>query len=260
MADIQAVIFDVDGVLVDSPHEQAWRDTLEQLMTTEWRALEPQSRYSPERFTTAFYQEKLAGKAREDGARAALEAFGVPDPARHAPVYAARKQERLLQLIQEEKFQPFPDALRFLLSVKARRLPVAAASSSKNANLLLAMIEMDDFVRRQGMRYPFVQPRTTLLELFDHNVCGRSFPSKPSPDIFLAAARGLDVPEGRCLVVEDAPAGVRAAKAGGMIALGVARLGDHDLLAAAGADRVVRSLDEVIVADLAAGRLERRAA
>jgi len=260
MADIQAVIFDVDGVLVDSPHERAWRETLEHLMTTEWRALEPQSRYSPERFTTELYQLKLAGKARLDGARAALEHFGVPYPDRYAPVYAERKQERLLQLIQDGHFEPFPDALRFLLAVKARRLPVAVASSSKNANLLLALIDMHDFVARQGARYPFVQPSTTLLELFDHNVCGRDFPSKPRPDIFLAAARGLEVAAERCLVVEDAPSGIRAAKAGGMKTLGVARLGDHDLLVAANADRVVRSLDEVIVADLAAGRLDRRAA
>jgi beta-phosphoglucomutase len=58
-----------------------------------------------------------------------------------------------------------------------------------------------------------------------------------------------------CLVVEDAPAGVEAAKAGGMAALGVARLGDEALLRAAGADLVVTSLDEVAMDPLAEGLL-----
>jgi beta-phosphoglucomutase len=56
-------------------------------------------------------------------------------------------------------------------------------------------------------------------------------------------------------VVEDAPAGVRAAKAGGMSAIGVARHGDAASLRAAGADLVVRSLSEVDVAALTAGVL-----
>jgi beta-phosphoglucomutase len=61
-----------------------------------------------------------------------------------------------------------------------------------------------------------------------------------------------------CFVVEDAPAGVEAARTGGMMALGVARLGDEALLDAAGANLVVTSLDEVDVSELAGGRLRRR--
>jgi beta-phosphoglucomutase-like phosphatase (HAD superfamily) len=59
-------------------------------------------------------------------------------------------------------------------------------------------------------------------------------------------------------VVEDAPAGVAAAKAGGMAAIDVARLGDEKLLAGAGADLVVETLDDVDVDRLAEGRPERR--
>ncbi len=61
-----------------------------------------------------------------------------------------------------------------------------------------------------------------------------------------------------CFVVEDAPAGVKAARAGGMTTLGVARLGDAALLQAAGADMVVTSLDEVDPGELAYERLCRR--
>lgn len=62
-----------------------------------------------------------------------------------------------------------------------------------------------------------------------------------------------------CFVVEDAPTGIEAAPAGGMFALGIARLGDADLLRAAGADLVVTSLDEVKVDELIGGRLCRPA-
>jgi hypothetical protein len=58
--------------------------------------------------------------------------------------------------------------------------------------------------------------------------------------------------------VEDAAAGVQAAKAGGMAAIGVARLGDERALAKAGADLVVQTLDEVSRRALAQGRLERK--
>lgn len=260
-AQIEAVIFDVDGVLVDSPHERAWRETLAELMATVWRDIAPRTSWAPDRFTGELYQALVAGRAREEGARAALVHFGVPDAAERAREYADRKQELLIRLIEEGDVTPFPDALRFLLAVKARHFPIAAASSSKNANLLLSRIRMDEFALREGLTYGFVNVGSTLLDLFDQNVCGMDFPrGKPHPDIFLAAARALGVAAARCLVVEDAPSGVLAAKAGGMPALGVARRGDEALLDEAGADRVVRSLDEVSVVDLAAGRLRREAA
>src|SRR5215210_7828582 len=62
-------IFDVDGVLVDSPHERAWRETLQLLMENDWRDIQPETTYAPERFTPAVYQEIVAGKPRMSGAR-----------------------------------------------------------------------------------------------------------------------------------------------------------------------------------------------
>jgi beta-phosphoglucomutase-like phosphatase (HAD superfamily) len=56
-------IFDADGVLVDSPHERAWRDALKELMETEWSDLPPSSSYSPEHFTPQVYQQVMSGKA-----------------------------------------------------------------------------------------------------------------------------------------------------------------------------------------------------
>lgn len=254
----RGAIFDVDGVLVDSPHERAWRDTLRDLMETEWQPLSPQTSYRPDAFTTAVYQEFVAGKPRLSGAQAALEHFGIPDAAQRAVKYAERKQKHVIELIEAGEFLAFPDALRFILAVKAAGIKVAAASSSKNAGLFLRQIRLDTFAAEQGLRYDCLRPGLTLLDFFDANVAGRGFPQgKPHPMIFLTAAAELGIAPQDCFVVEDATSGVQAARAGNMAALGVARLDDEALLAEAGADLVVTTLDDVAIAALAAGKLER---
>jgi beta-phosphoglucomutase len=244
----QGAIFDVDGVLVDSPHFRAWRDALRELMDTEWAELRGRTSYSPDKFTEAVYQEVVAGRPRLVGALAALEYFGVPDAGRRAPLYAAVKQEHLVTLIEAGEFTAFDDAIRFALAAKAAGIPIAAASSSKNAGLLLRRAELDAFVTEPGL---------TLLDLLDADVSGRDLPrGKPDPMIFLVATEELGATPARCFVVEDAAVGVQAAKAGRMAALGVARLGDTEALVNAGADLAVRSLDEVSRRALAEGRLE----
>jgi haloacid dehalogenase-like hydrolase len=106
-----------------------------------------------------------------------------------------------------------------VLATKAAGIPIAAASSSKNADLLLRQVRLDDYVAEKGL---------TLLDLLDADVSGRDLPrGKPDPMIFLVAAEELPATPARCFVVEDAAVGVQAAKAGGMAALGVARLGDE---------------------------------
>ena len=260
-AAFQGAIFDVDGVLVDSPHDRAWREALRELMEGEWRDIRDRTSYSPERFTQAVYQQVMAGRPRLAGARAALEHFGVPGVDSRAERYAAAKQEHVIKLIEMGQFVAFADALRFILAVKAAGIPVAAASSSKNANLFLRQIRLDTFAAEQRLDHPFIRPGLTLLELFDADISGRDFPrGKPDPTIFLTAAAELGAPPDRCFVVEDAVTGVQAAKAGGMAAIGVARLGDEELLAKAGADLVVTTLDDVSMETLAEGRLGRRKA
>lgn len=246
-------IFDVDGVLVDTPHEMAWRESLHRLMTGEWLEVAPHTRYTPEGFTTAVYQEQLAGKPRQAGAQAALDYFGIVDPdGMRIQQYMTQKQAMIEELIERGEFTVFPDALRFLLRLKGRGLKLAAASSSQNANKFLSKIDVGAFVAGGGMQgetLSFALPETlTMLDMFDANVCGHPFPhGKPAPDIFLGAAAAIPLSPSECFVVEDASSGVAAAKAGGMYAIGVARLNDEALLHAAGADRVVVSLDEIDV-------------
>jgi beta-phosphoglucomutase len=77
---------------------------------------------------------------------------------------------------------------------------------------------------------------------------------KPDPQVFLAAADKLGVPPARCVVLEDAVAGVEAAKAGGMKCAAVTFVGHHpaEKLRAAGADRVVKCFTEVTADDVLA--------
>jgi beta-phosphoglucomutase-like phosphatase (HAD superfamily) len=163
--------------------------------------------------------------------------------------YCDTKQADLIELIERGEFLAFDDALRFLLDLKAAGVKIGAASSSKNANIFLRKVPLARFAGSGG--YAFLGAGSTLLDMFDANVCGRDFAhGKPAPDIFLAAAAELRLPPERCFVVEDATSGVQAAKAGGMACVGVARLGDELLLRSAGADWVVTSLDELSVAEL----------
>jgi trehalose/maltose hydrolase-like predicted phosphorylase/beta-phosphoglucomutase-like phosphatase (HAD superfamily) len=257
----EGAIFDVDGVLVDSPHELAWREALKELLEGDWRDIRDRTSWTAERFTTQVYQQIVAGKPRLAGARAALEYFSVPDVDRRTEEYAAAKQEQVLQLIEQGRFRAFPDALRFILAVKNSGIRVATASSSKNARLLLERIRLDTFTAEQRLDYDFVHNEMTLEELFDTDISGRDFPrGKPDPMIFLTAAEELGLSPEMCFVIEDATSGVLAAKAGGMAAIGVARVGDQQQLADAGADLVVTTLDDVSLPALTAGRLQEQQA
>ena len=257
----QGAIFDVDGVLVDSPHELAWREALKELLDGDWRDIRDRTSWTAERFTTQVYQQLMAGKPRLAGARAALKYFGVPDVDRRSEQYADAKQKHVDQLIEQGRFRAFPDALRFILAVKNSGIRVAAASSSKNAMLLLERIRLDTFTAEQRLAYGFVHSGMTLEELFDADISGRDFArGKPDPMIFLTAAEELGLSPEVCFVVEDATSGVQAAKAGGFAAIGVARLGDQQQLADTGADLVVTTLDDVSFPALVEGRLQERQA
>lgn len=231
---LRAAIFDVDGVLVASPHERAWREAL--------------AGYAdPAGFTTEFYQAYVAGKPRMDGARAALERLGGPDAVARADDYAEAKQALIDRLIADGEFDAFPDAMRLAAALDAAGLKLALASSSKNADAMLRQLSLPD--------------GRNLLSIFDADLSGREVPrGKPDPALFLLAAEALGVPPAECLVVEDATAGVQAARTGGMASVGIARLGDEPLLKAAGADLVVTSLDQLDVPALAEGAVRARPA
>jgi beta-phosphoglucomutase-like phosphatase (HAD superfamily) len=225
-------------------------------METKWSDLQPQTSYSPERFTPQVYQQVMSGKPRFSGAQSALEYFDVPDAETRSRAYGERKQSMVIELIEAGDFTAYPDALRFIIAVKDAGIAVAAASSSKNAQLFLRRIQLATFAREHGICSPSLRPGLTLQDFFDADVSGRDFThGKPHPEMFLTAAHELGTAPEAAIVMEDAAAGVQAAKAGGMAAIGIARAHDADLLTAARADIVVTTLEEVDLAALSDGQL-----
>ena len=230
---LKAAIFDVDGVLLASPHERAWREALAGFGDAS-------------RFTPRIYETQVSGKPRMAGALAALKAVGAPNAEGKAEAYAEKKQARLEELIADKEFSVFPDAMRFVQALADANWPMAAASSSKNANGMMKTITLPS--------------GRSLLEIFTANVSGADLPrGKPDPAIFLLAAEALKLEPSVCFVAEDAPAGIEAAFRGGMAPLGIARGSDAQLLQGAGAELVVSSFDDVSIDALLQGHLARKA-
>jgi HAD superfamily hydrolase (TIGR01509 family) len=146
--------------------------------------------------------------------------------ARRAPlpdaetVYLALKSE-LFALI-DAHLEPFDDALTAVAELRARGVKIAVASSSVRERL-------NRTLARAGLRFEI----TIAGDEIEH--------PKPAPDMFLLAARKLELPPERCVVVEDSGPGVAAGRAAGMPTLGVCRIpGTEATLAQA--DRVVHAV------------------
>ncbi len=178
---IQAVIFDMDGVLVDSEEficEAAMR------MFAEHGVAVAAEDFLP--FVGAGENRYLGGVAEKHGFPVDIER----DKARTYDIYAEIVRGRL---------EPLPGVHEFLARCRERGLRRALATSADEVKMLVNLREIG------------VPPET-----FDAVVNGLDVERrKPHPDIFLAAARRMGVQAGSCLVVEDAPNGVAAAVAAG---------------------------------------------
>ena len=111
----QGAIFDVDGVLVDSPHEEAWREALRELMETQWSDIRDESSCAPERFTPQVYQQVMSGQAADAAARrrrSSTSAFPTPSAGRATTATASRRWSSSSS--SQGEFTAYPDALRFL--------------------------------------------------------------------------------------------------------------------------------------------------
>jgi beta-phosphoglucomutase len=206
---IKAVIFDLDGVLVDTAryHDQAW----EELATGFGYALTEADRHA------------LKGRSRADSLEYILEQAGWEDadPAQKSRWLQA-KNARYLELVEEltphDAAEGAQDLLRHL---REAGIKLALGSASQNATKVLSKIGMEG--------------------AFDSVVDGtRTTRSKPDPQVFEMAASDLGLEPKDCIVIEDAQAGIQAALAGGFRTIG---LGDPLVLAQA--HRVIASLKEL---------------
>lgn len=242
-------IFDVDGVIADTPHEAAWRESLWALFNERdnWRKILQKTIYSPEKFTAELYREEISGKTRIEGARSALAYFNVPDPEGSLLAeYCDVKQAVYLDKIARREFKVYDDAILLILEAKQKGIRIVAASSSKNVDQILEKIYPSEWARQNSVRFDFLDDQTTLLQLLDGDVSGGGDGnSKPAPDIFLKAAANAKLTPDNCLVVEDAVNGVRAAKRGNFFCVGIARMNNEKELRDAKADIVTNDLRKV---------------
>jgi HAD superfamily hydrolase (TIGR01509 family) len=217
---LSAVIFDCDGTLVDT-EPLAWAAWARVLGPSHVQITESDRRCCTGRSFRATYDHFAA--------RAVLPA---------ARAVEAELQRTVLAAI-EASARPFPDAVEACRRLREMAVPMAVASSSARVRLDLTL-------------------RTTGLDrYFDVTVAGDEVDrGKPDPQLLLAAAAGLGVSPTRCLVAEDAAAGVEAARAAGMVSLVVRREHNVANVSAMGADHVrdtLAGLDRLL--DPVAGRV-----
>lgn len=209
------VIFDWDGVIIDSApqHEESW----ERLATEERKAL------PPDHFTLGF------GKKNEWIIPNLLKWSGDPTEIHRLSL---RKEALYREIIVERGLSALPGVHAFLENLRAARVPTCIGSSTHRENIttILGVLGFEGLFG--GM---------VTSEDVTHG--------KPHPDVFLkAAAKTARLPE-RCVVFEDAFAGIEAARAGGMKVVGVATTHTPDKLIDK-VDRIVVRIDELTVADL----------
>jgi len=180
----EAVIFDLDGVIchTDKYHYMAWKEIAGELGIVFDRRI----------------NDRMRGISRMESMEILLENFKGHLSWQEKECYADKKNRiyrSLLKNISEADLDR--DVKATLCSIKASRIRVAIGSSSKNTKFILEQLGLKDF-------FDAVADGTDITR------------SKPDPEVFLKAADYLNMKPEKCLVVEDAKAGVEAAEAAGM--------------------------------------------
>jgi len=215
-----AVLFDWDGVVIDSAreHERSW-----ELLAEERGLTLPEGH-----FKAGF------GKRNE----AIIPTLGWGEDPALVKELADRKEELYRSLVAAGGVTVLPGARELLVSLRSEGIPRAVGSSTPRGNL------------------DAIFAVTGLGKLFDTVVCGSDVESgKPDPEVFLKGASLLGIPASRCIVIEDAFAGIEAARRAGMSVVGVATT--HSLAELAECDLAVSSLAEV-TPEVLMGLLESR--
>lgn len=202
MAELKGLIFDLDGVIVDTAgyHFTAWKALADKLKV-------PFSQVE---------NEKLKGVGREDSLARILK-WGNLDIAEHEKeILLNEKNDHYRSLIKQMRpSEILPGVSDFLDKAKSANFKLAIGSSSKNAS---------DILKSVG-----------LFDLFNAVIDGNKIDnSKPNPEVFERCAKALDLSAEECVVFEDAIAGVEAAKNANIKCIGV---GDPNVLSMA--DKVI---------------------
>ena len=186
---IKGCIFDLDGVIVDTAHYHYLA----------WKRLAHELGYD----LTELENEKLKGVSRIQSLNIILDLAGISLNQEHKELLAKKKNIWFNDYI--ERMTPdeiFPGVEDLMKSLKTRGIRIGVASSSKNAHTVLKQLRIE--------------------KEFDTVVDGSMIrKTKPDPEIFLLAAERMGVEPRSCVVIEDAEAGVEAARAAGMKCIGI---------------------------------------
>lgn len=210
---IKACLFDLDGVLVDTAiyHYKAWKRLANEMGFD---------------FTEA-QNEELKGISRMDSLNKVLAWGKVQKKETEKIELAKLKNSWYIEMIA--KMTPdevLPGTIDFLTSLHQEGYKLALGSASKNAAIILEKTDLKHFFN----------------EVVDGNMVTKS---KPDPEVFLQCAALLKVNPNQCVVLEDAVAGIAAAKSCGMKAIGI---GDKNILFEA--DLVVSGVDKLTIKNL----------
>ena len=210
---LRAVIFDWDGVVVDSSahHERSW----EVLAARRGLAL------PPDHFKKGFGKKNAV----------IIPELGWAQDPDEVDKLGREKEEIYRDLVRRHGIAPLPGVRELLAALQAEGIRAAVGSSTEMANLdaLLDMMELRQFF-------------SAIVSADDVTL------GKPDPAVFLLAARRLAADPGECVVIEDALVGIEAARRAGMQVLAVATTNPLEALGAA--SRAVASLSEIGPADL----------
>jgi beta-phosphoglucomutase len=201
------VIFDMDGVLVDSyaPHLQSWRKLAEEIGAV---------------ISEAQFARTFGRTSRE----IIQETFGVRDP--EGVRRLDDRKEEIYRDIIRHAVPAMPGATEAVRRLHAAGFRIAVGSSGPPENVELVCAELD------------------LNPCLSAKITGGDVQrGKPDPQVFQLAGARLGVEPRACVVVEDAPAGLEAARRAGMHCIALA--GTHPASSLAGADSVIEHLDEL---------------
>jgi beta-phosphoglucomutase len=213
MNKIEGIIFDLDGVIVDTAvyHYRAWKKLADEMGFP----------------FTEDDNERLKGVSRMESLRILLE-IGKKDLSEEEKKKLAEKKNKIYveSISGMGKEEILPGVMSFIQELKKEEIPFSLGSASKNAPLILKNIE--------------------LYDSFDAIVDGNDVAkAKPDPQVFLLGAEKLQVDPEACIVFEDAQSGIEAAKAAGMFAVAVGEKAKLD-----GADYYINTMENLTLSDL----------
>lgn len=208
---MRAVIFDLDGVLVDSEALQlaAWEQYVARFAQRLPRELLP----------------RLFGRRLADAARIIVAELALPV----SPERAAQERDELFLASLPGNVRSMPGAHDLIAALRARGIPLGLATSGhqRYVHLVLAELGLDDAF--------------SVLVTGDDVARG-----KPAPDCYVLAAARLGAQPGSCVAIEDAPLGVAAARAAGLRCLAVPNDHTRHIDGFAAADAILPGLDAVL--------------